>query len=115
MELTSTTPSFTEEVFEGRSAFVDNLGAISLGILALGVVYQQYQISSRGGLTNYGIRHLEQEYYSSASPSIFSRRRVRKQPNFPGYGLISAASTAYKAITSELEKYLFKHFYLHKV
>ena len=99
MELTSTN---TEEVFEGRSAFVDNLGAIALGILAIGVVYQQYQISSRGGLTNYGIRHLEQEYYSSASPSIFSRRRVRKQPKLPGYGLVSAASTAYNAITSEL-------------
>ena len=97
MELTSTN---TEEVFEGRSAFVDNLGAIALGILAIGVVYQQYQISSRGGLTNYGIRHLQQDYYSS--PSIFSRRRVRKQPKFPGYGLVSAASTAYNAITSEL-------------
>ena len=97
MELTSTN---TEEVFEGRSAFVDNLGAIALGILAIGVVYQQYQISSRGGLTNYGIRHLQQDYYSS--PSIFSRRRVRKQPKLPGYGLVSAASTAYNAITSEL-------------
>ena len=89
------------EVFEGRSAFVDNLGAIALGILAIGVVYQQYQISSRGGLTNYGIRNLQREYYSSASPSIFSRRRVRKKPEFPGYGLVSAASTAYKAVTSE--------------
>merc|ERR1712062_173118 len=97
MELTSTN---TEEVFEGRSAFVDNLGAIALDILAIGVVYQQYQISSRGGLTNYGIRHLQQDYYSS--PSVFSRRRVRKQPKLPGYGLVSAASTAYNAITKYL-------------
>ena len=97
----------TETVFEGRaSPIVDNLGAIAFGILALGIVYQQYKINSSGGLTNYGIRNLQREYYSGSlgSPSVFRKRRVRKKPEFNGYGIenaVSAASTAFKTVTSK--------------
>jgi len=111
--LVETSPSFLQTptgqdepraLFDNLGFLEGGLGGLSIGLLALGLVLQQYgyrRNSIDSGFSSLGLYSSNSNQRRNPNRRLYTAKRRRKidpEDNASGYGIVSAATNAYKVI-----------------